>query len=69
MYASAYFSVGEITVVEDDVVLVEYFLGDDFFVDACMYWNYFMGVTRYKFSMSMHMYIALCFAREMVLLM
>ena len=29
-----YFHVGEIAVVEDDVVLVKYFLGNEFFVDA-----------------------------------
>ena len=34
-----------------------------------MYWKYSMVVPRKKFFMSMHMYIALCFAREMVLLM
>ena len=32
--ASAYFHVGEIVVVEDDDVLVLYFLGNYFFVDA-----------------------------------
>ena len=32
--ASAYFHVSEIAVIKDDVVLVEYFLGDKCFVDA-----------------------------------
>ena len=56
-------------VVEDDVVLVEYFLGDDFFVDAYVL-EVLHGSSHIEvFFMSMHMYFALCFAREMVLLM
>ena len=34
IHAYEYFHVGEITVIEDDVVLVEYLLEDYFFVDA-----------------------------------